>query len=210
MLQWTDRMAWSAASALLISGTSLAAVVDSGPVNITVPATIDGVYLNLVAATNGGTGGAVPGWDINPYSVGSGDGLNLFFPSSATHGAVGNAAAASALSTGALIGPASTFTNASTVAAAPFRDPASRFLGIRFVNEAGGGQHYGYIEIESGNGSPPGFPARIRRFVYESVANTAITISQGTRNATATRPTWTQLGDNFSTLSGCRMVRFLI
>jgi len=166
-----------------------AAVVDSGPVAIAIPATFEGVYLNLATGVVGTTAALTPGWDVNPFNSGTG-GMSFFFSPSATHGAVNNAGVASALIVGTQVGPASSFTtNIGGVDGTPFRTAGTRFLGIRFINEAGGGQHYGYLEIESGAGTPPGFPAFIRRYTYESTPSTAITISLAPPS-----PSWQALG----------------
>jgi hypothetical protein len=49
-----------------------AQIVWSGPVNINVPSNIDGVYMNVLTGVTGTSGGAVAGWDINPYTAGAG------------------------------------------------------------------------------------------------------------------------------------------
>jgi hypothetical protein len=45
---------------------------------------------------------------------------------------------------------------------------------VRRVGEIGGALHYGYIAIDTTSSN--GFPATIRRIVYESTANTAIIV----------------------------------
>ena len=153
-----------------------AAVVDSGAVAITIPATFDGVYLNLVTGASDNTG-TIPGYDINLYSLDTANGLDFFFPNAANHGAVGMLTVAGAQVLGTQIGPGSSFSNVQQVRGTNFGTAGTRFLGVRFINEAGGGQHYGYLQIDSGAGAPPGFPAVIRRYVYENSANTPITIA---------------------------------
>jgi MYXO-CTERM domain-containing protein len=46
-----------------------AGIVWSGIVNINIPSTFDGVYLNVISGQTGSSGGSVAGWDINPYGV---------------------------------------------------------------------------------------------------------------------------------------------
>lgn len=60
-----------------------AAVVSSGPVNINVPSTTAGVYLNVVTGANSSSPAAAPGWDVNPWS---GTGLSYFNPSAPAGG----------------------------------------------------------------------------------------------------------------------------
>lgn len=69
-----------------------------------------------------------------------------------------------------------------------FRSPGTRFAGLRFRNEATGTLHYGYVSIESGP-APTGFPAFIRRYVYESTPGAAITVT-----AAPAQANWAALG----------------
>jgi len=55
--------AMAIASTLCIASTvPMAAVIDSGPVNLPVPVTIAGIYLNLVTNAPGITPALAPGW----------------------------------------------------------------------------------------------------------------------------------------------------
>ena len=170
-----------------------AAIVDSGAVAINIPANFDGVYLNLVTGATDNTG-TTAGYDINLYSLDATNGLDFFFPNAANHGAVGTLTVAAAQALGAQIGPSSTFSNVQQVRGTNFGSAGTRFLGVRFINEATTAQHYGYLQIESGAGTPPGFPAVIRRFVYESTANTPIAIADAVVSST-----WQALGPGPST-----------
>ena len=44
-----------------------ATIIYSGPININLPSTISGIYINLVTGVTGTTPASVPGWDINPW-----------------------------------------------------------------------------------------------------------------------------------------------
>ena len=57
-----------AAAAVAVAGAANAAIVVWN-INAAVPATIDGVYLNVEAQTSGSAGAAVAGWDLNPYGA---------------------------------------------------------------------------------------------------------------------------------------------
>ena len=187
----TQRLFTSLSGGLIaacFSAQLCAAVVDSGTVAISIPANFDGVYLNLVTGATDTTG-TIPGYDINLYSLDAANGMDFFFPNAANHGAVGTLTVAGAQALGTLVGPSSTFSNVQQVRGTNFGSAGTRFLGMRFINEAGAGQHYGYLEIESGAGAPPGFPAVIRRYVYESTANTPITIADA-----VVAGTWQALG----------------
>ncbi len=60
---------FAAVAALCAAGAANATVVYSGPVNLPIPANIDGLYLNVEDGTTGTTGGTTPGWDVNPYGA---------------------------------------------------------------------------------------------------------------------------------------------
>src|SRR5262245_18636622 len=63
----------------LASSSSMAAFVDSGPVNIVIPDDIDGIYMNLVTGVSSNVAASAPGWDINPYSAtGTATNFNLW------------------------------------------------------------------------------------------------------------------------------------
>ena len=62
----------------LASATSMAAVIDSGPLNINVVPNIDGLYVNFVTGAN--ANGTIAGWDFNPYQTGT---FLTFFTSAA-------------------------------------------------------------------------------------------------------------------------------
>lgn len=90
-----------------------ATIIYSGPVNILVPVSTAGLYLNVVTGQSGASPGAAPGWDVNPYGSSA---LNWFAATpSSTSGYVINAPGGSSptlvdnLMLGTLIGPANTF-----------------------------------------------------------------------------------------------------
>lgn len=167
------------AAALCLGSTSaMAAVVDGPATNISVPATIDGVYINLVTGATGATGSAAAGWDLDPYSGGSA--LRFFWPSSpaASSGAVAVAAGGpyNALSVGATVSAASTFSVATTAGTTgtPFVLEGDNYLGFRFYNEATSSINYGYARVQSG--ASGGFPATIVCYRYEDTG-AAITVA---------------------------------
>jgi hypothetical protein len=94
------------ASALLASATAHAAIVHR-TVNLTVPATTAGLYINVVTGASGSAIGT-PGWDINPWGS---SGLGFFSPSGPIGGAYALASAATVanLAPGATIGPDAVF-----------------------------------------------------------------------------------------------------
>ena len=52
-----------------------ATIIYSGIVNINIPSTTAGVYLNVVTGVFNINAGPGPGWDVNPYSA---TGIKLF------------------------------------------------------------------------------------------------------------------------------------
>ena len=164
--------------ALLVQATALclcalpamAAVVDGPVTNVTVPANIDGVYINLVTGASGTAASGVAGWDIDPFQ-GDGTTLRFFWPSTpaASFGAVasGTGGPYLALAPGATVSSTSIFsvvTTAGTVGT-PFITTGDNYLGFRFFNEATSAINYGYARIQTGASS--GFPATIVCYRYE-------------------------------------------
>ncbi|QDV92012.1 hypothetical protein RAS2_31230 [Phycisphaerae bacterium RAS2] len=171
----------AAAGAMAASQASEAAIVWSGVVNINVPSTTAGVYLNVVTGATGATS-ALAGWDINPWSSTS---LNFF--SSTTSGQTvatnmrtlaGSTTTYARLAPGASIGPADPFsTNVGTQtvnAGAPMLlNSSDNCVGFRFQNEATGQIHYGTARIQMG-GTTGGQPRNIVDYAYESTPGVGI------------------------------------
>lgn len=160
----------------LVSTATFAAPVDSGPLNINVTNSIDGVYINIVTGATGTSGGTTAGWDNNPYNNGAG--FTWFSPSTPTgQGVVGAAGAATALAPGAVIDASRTFVAGQATGAA-FQSAGDRYVGLRFQNEATGAQNFGYVLVRNsaGAGTTVGFPATIIRTGYCNVAGEAVTI----------------------------------
>jgi hypothetical protein len=167
----------------LVSLSVQAAVIDSGPVSIPIPANIDGIYFNMLTGTGGPSGTGTPGWDVNLYQTGTPAGLYFFWPSAPANSSGGVASAATggtytALAAGASVAPASIFSLASggggPASFANFWVTGDQTLGLRFFNETTSAINYGCITIRTT--APAGFPATIVRFVYEN-NGTAITVA---------------------------------
>jgi hypothetical protein len=171
--------AFSLFGALILCFPMDAAPVDSGPFSVAVPNTSADIIYNAATGVSGTNDASPPsGWDINFYSTSPNPFLSLFWPSTPalSHAGVASGSAYVLLTTGAVVGPGSTFiTTAGATAAANFQTSNGRkTLGFRFFNETGGAVHYGFVVIDTTAGN--GFPATIRRIVYESAANTAMTV----------------------------------
>lgn len=164
--------------ATLTALNASAAIVDSGVVNIPVPQTFDGIYLNFVTGASGTSGASVPGWDFDPYGATT---LGIFWatlPAAPT----GSGMVAPATTTpllilapGTTVSSAGTFTKTIAAAASLRTGFASAYIGVAFLNEATGATNYGWVEFSTT--SPTGYPATIVRYAYE---NTGQPITAGT------------------------------
>jgi subtilisin family serine protease len=168
-----------------IAGTAPAAnpnIVDSGQLDINVPNTIDGTYINWINNSHCETSGCDADATFNPYATGGL--IHFFWPQgSAVSGGVGSAATTqySILASGATIGPASEFI---TLAGSPPADMSNwaagvlGYLGFKFDCSAlpsppAGNTCYGYAQIQTT--SPSGFPTTVKRWWYDK-SGAAITI----------------------------------
>lgn len=153
-----------------------AAIVWSGIVNITIPSNIDGVYVNVLTGQSGTSGGAVSGWDINPYGA-----TTLQFFGSTGGGYVRGLGSSGTLvdnlAQGTLINASQSFGGgtAETTGATAFNAGSmSNLVGFRFVNEATGQTHYGWMRILLGGAGLAAQPRSIIEYAYESVAGAGI------------------------------------
>lgn len=166
------------AAAATVAGSSSAAIVWSGIVNINIPSNIDGVYLNVVTGQSGTSGSAVAGWDVNPYSAttltwfsSTGGGYARGGGSSAT--LVDNLAFGTVIGSGLSYGSGSVETTGAT---AFILNSDQNLVGFRFVNGSGAGAttHYGWMRIQV-SGTLSAQPRAIVEYAYESDANGSIT-----------------------------------
>ena len=164
----------AAAAASVVAGAANAAVVHWANANLVIPATIDGLYINVEARTIGSAGSVVAGWDINPYSATSltwfnatGTGM-LRYPG-ATTGSAGNLAA------GTVVGATGSYgSGAVVVGSAPgnWQLNATNIFGFRFV-AADGLTHYGYGFMQVGSAITS---RTITDIFYEDAAATSISV----------------------------------
>lgn len=162
------------AGLMLAASQAAAVIVWSGPVNLAIPNTFNGLYLNVITgAINepGNTDGdSVPGWDVNPFATGT---LAFFTftgaPNSATTtGTVGR------LPFGTPITGASTFTTGTVTPPAGVwaLNSNQNFVGFRFLNESAATVHYGWMQIGMGANTING--RTLVSYAYESSPLTAI------------------------------------
>ncbi len=181
------------AGLMLASAAAHAQVVFSGVVNLAIPTTANGLYLNVVTGANnlpGSTAGStVPGWDINPWSSG---GLGFFTPTglpagpSPTTGTStgayimqpGSTVRVANLAPGAAVGAAGPFGSGSSTAANAVQwnlNSSNNFFGFRFFNgdPATGTLHYGWAQLAIGATITD---RTLVQYAFELTPNTAITV----------------------------------
>jgi hypothetical protein len=168
-----------AAGAVVVMGgasTASAQIVWSGIVNLNVPSTFDGVYLNVVTGQT--ASGSFAGYDVNPYGTTS---LLWFSPASTTTGGFARGAGSSAtlvdnLAFGSIIDATLSYGNggSETTGVTAFNlNSSENLVGFRFLNEDTGAVHFGWLRIELGaNGGVQ--PRNIVEWAYESQAGVGI------------------------------------
>lgn len=148
----------SGAGVVATSDNAEAAIIFSGAVNIAIPITGDGLYLNVVTGASGVTPATAPtGWDLNPYSADPAS--NSFHLWGALSGANGGTwlnptGTQYNLISGTPIGPTGTFTrtgNSLDIGPQFNLNSSDNFLGFRFQNEAAANQtQFGWLQLRMG------------------------------------------------------------
>ena len=150
-------------------------IVWSGIININIPSTADGVYLNLITGQVGTSG--VSGWDVNPSSS---SGLTFWAPAGGGYvsGLGSNPNLVDNLAFNTVIGAGQSFSSGEagieTGGSTKFNlSSTQNLIGFQFVNEATGQTHYGWMRMQLWKG--PGVqPRAIVEYAYESVAGASI------------------------------------
>ncbi|MBA2433187.1 MAG: hypothetical protein H0V56_13915, partial [Chthoniobacterales bacterium] len=124
-----------AGATLLVPAVAKADIIFSGPVNLTIPTSTNGLYLNVVTGQNnlpapGGPGSSVPGWDINPWSSTT---LNLFNPTAPAGGVYQGSAGNFNLAVGTLVSAAGPFSSG-LFSNSPNFNSSNNYIGFRFQN----------------------------------------------------------------------------
>ncbi len=164
----------AAATAVAVAGSANAAIVYSGAINVSIPANVDGLYLNVQTGLQGSTGGTTAGWDINPYGA-----TYLSFYAATGTGYMRNPGAGTAtgrtnLAAGTAIGASSFFYGSSSAvvgtSVGQWAFNSSGIVGFKFL-AADGLTHYGWARIAIG----ATLAARtLVDYAFESVAGGAI------------------------------------
>jgi len=145
----------AAAGAGLVGGAQQvqAQIIYSGPVNINVPTTLSGVYINVVTGATGATN-ALAGWDINPWGTSS---FNVWANNTASpnDGVVSGLGSSTSLTDNLPLGTSvdgtQTYgrTNAieTTGATAFLLNSNSNYIGFRFLDEAASTLKFGWMQF---------------------------------------------------------------
>lgn len=159
-----------------------AALVCSGPLELAVPQSGEGLYINLVTGDVGESEGQVPGFDVDPYAAQNSDPADQlkFYWGPASNGGAGVASTGdtyAVLQAGDTIGPDSLFTRAafSGDTSAWQAGVPEGHLGMRFANEATGAVNYGWLRLRST--APLGFPLTVVDACYDD-AGVAVAIPE--------------------------------
>lgn len=139
--------------------------VDLSEAMLNIPPDIEGLYINVVTGVASPFADSAPGWDLNPYNMGTG--LAFFTPSvPAGQGMLASGTTALSLLGGEIIGPLGIY-HPGQAAGSNFQVTGVSYAGFRFWNETTGALNYGWAEFTTTGGAGAGFPARLRSYAYE-------------------------------------------
>ncbi len=165
-------VACAAAAGAAVVGTaqqSEAAIVWSGAVNINIPSTTAGVYLNVVTGVSNVSPSLAPGWDVNPWNT---TGLGLFNPTAPAGGVyvatTAGGTTAVNMAFGATIDGTSLFGSNSAPNGAWNLNSSNNLVGFRLQDETSGNAiRYGWMRISLG-ATAGGQPRAIVEYAYEN------------------------------------------
>ena len=166
-----------------LAGVTLAApavakadIVYSGMVNINVPSTTSGIYINLATGVFATSPGSVPGWDLNPWGSTS----NNFWANNAASpmdGVIGNFTGGSSatlvdnLPMGTIVDGTWTYVRANgseTTGATAFAlGSTNNYIGFQFLNEGTGQINFGWAHFELG-ATQGAQPRTLIEFAFDS------------------------------------------
>ena len=161
--------------ALAAPAAAEAVIIYSGIVNINIPSTTSGIYINLVTGVTSTTPAGAPGWDINPWSSTT---LSIWANNAASpqDGVITNFTGGSSatlidnLPFGSLIDGSWTYSRTATVettgSTAFLLNSSQNLIGFRFFNEATGQYNFGWARI-SLSSTLAGQPRTLVDYAYD-------------------------------------------
>ncbi len=160
-------------------GNANATVVYSDVINLAVPTTTDGVYMNVQTGAWSSTTTTPAGWDVNPYGT-STTVVSLFAATGTGYMRnpnAGTATAATRLDVGTVVGSSAFFYGNSSATmgsgVGQWAANSSGYFGFKFI-AADAATHYGWMQLSIGANAGT---RSIVRYAWEDVANTSITVT---------------------------------
>lgn len=147
--------------------------------DLAIPATTEGLYINLLTGVSAPSEGGAPGFDFNPYAAASttpADQLRFYWGQASTGngGVVTSADSYAVLAPGATIGPEQPYSRAGITGdvSAWQAGIAHGFLGVRFRNEQSGQLNYGWLVLSTASGL--GFPVTLHGWCFDDTGAAAV------------------------------------
>lgn len=153
-----------AVAAMTVGSTQAFAAIVCSSTPISIPADINGVYVNFVTGVNGPS--SVPGWDLNTYA--SGGALRFFSSGSASNTTryVGTGTIIDLLAAGTMIDASSILSPTGVLQPGAFQAGVTNgYVGVAFNNEGTATTNYGWASLTTTG--PNGFPATINEYCYQ-------------------------------------------
>ena len=159
-------------------GNANATVVYSGAINMVIPNTTDGIYMNVQTGAWSSTTTTPAGWDVNPYGTAT-TAVSLFAATGT--GYMRNpgttATAATRLDLGTVVGSSAFFYGNSSATmgsgTGQWAANSSGYFGFKFI-AADAATHYGWMQLSIGANAGT---RSIVQYAWEDVANTSITVT---------------------------------
>lgn len=164
----------AAGASLAVVPATQADIIYSGMVNLNVPSTTAGIYLNVVNGVFGTTPASAPGWNLNPWGSTT---FNVWANNTADamagviSGLGGSTTLVDNLAFGTLVDGsgvyARTGSSETTGATAFTLNGTTNYIGFRFFNTATGAVNYGWASFTLG-ATTGGQPRTLVSFAYDN------------------------------------------
>lgn len=160
------------------AGNANATVVYSGVINMVIPTTADGIYMNVQTGAWSSTTTTPSGWDVNPYGA-STTAVSLFAATGTGYMRSPGTTATDAtrLDPGTAVGPSAFFYTSSSATigsgTGQWAANSSGYFGFKFI-AADAATHYGWMQLSIGANAAT---RSIVQYAWENVANTSITVT---------------------------------